>query len=187
MRYKLSLPVVILLMAPAAAILILFLSVIYGAKNITIDTIWEAFVRFDADSVDHQIIMSSRVPRVIGAMLIGAFLAVSGALMQGMTRNYLASPSIMGVSDGSVFAVTLCMIFLPNVHSVGLIVVSLVGSALGAALVFGIAWLIPNGMSPVRLAILGTVIGTFLSGLAEAASAYFQISQSLSFRSEERV
>ncbi|MFX3636748.1 MAG: FecCD family ABC transporter permease [Candidatus Pristimantibacillus sp.] len=181
MRYKMSLPVVILVMAPAAAVLILFLSVLYGAKNITIDTIWEAFVRFDADSVDHQIIMSSRVPRVIGAMLIGAFLAVSGALMQGMTRNYLASPSIMGVSDGSVFAVTLCMIFLPSVHSVGLIFVSLIGSAIGAGLVFGIAWLIPNGMSPVRLAILGTVIGTFLSGLAEAASAYFQISQSLSF------
>jgi len=181
MRNKTTLPVVILLVAPAVAILIIFFSVLYGAKNITSDTIWDAFLRFDPDSVDHQIIMTSRLPRVIGAMLIGAFLAVSGALMQGMTRNYLASPSIMGVSDGSVFAVTLCMIFLPSVHSTGLIVVSLIGSAIGTALVFGIAWLIPNGMSPVRLAILGTVIGTFLSGLAEAASAYYQISQSLSF------
>lgn len=101
--------------------------------------------------------------------------------MQGMTRNYLASPSIMGVSDGSVFAVTLFMVFIPNASSNMYIVSSLIGSAIGAAVVFGLAWLIPNGLSPVRLAILGTVIGTFLSGTAEAIAAYFQISQNISF------
>ncbi|MGV2787781.1 iron chelate uptake ABC transporter family permease subunit, partial [Clostridium perfringens] len=106
---------------------------------------------------------------------------VSGALMQGMTRNYLASPSIMGVSDGSVFAVTLFMVFIPNASSNMYIVSSLIGSAIGAAIVFGLAWLIPGGLSPVRLAILGTVIGTFLSGTAEALAAYFQISQNISF------
>ncbi|MFP3334889.1 iron chelate uptake ABC transporter family permease subunit, partial [Pseudomonas sp. SIMBA_064] len=88
--------------------------VLYGAKNISAETVWDAIIRFDDANVDHQIIMTSRLPRVIGAMLIGMFLAVSGALMQGMTRNYLASPSIMGVSDGSVFAVTMCMVFLPS-------------------------------------------------------------------------
>lgn len=49
-------------------------------------------------------------------MFIGAALAVSGALMQGITRNYLASPSIMGVSDGSAFIITLCMVLLLNRH-----------------------------------------------------------------------
>ncbi|WP_143767938.1 FecCD family ABC transporter permease [Paenibacillus glucanolyticus] len=156
-------------------------SILYGAKNITMDTVWDSIFAFDSESVDHQIIMSSRMPRVVGAMLIGAFLAVSGALMQGMTRNYLASPSIMGVSDGSVFAVTLFMVFIPNASSNMYIVSSLIGSAIGAAVVFGLAWLIPNGLSPVRLAILGTVIGTFLSGTAEAVAAYFQISQNISF------
>lgn len=181
MKYKFSLPAVILLMAPAAALLLIALSVLYGAKNITVAEIWESVIRFDADNVDHQIIRASRLPRVIGAMLIGAFLAVSGAIMQGMTRNYLASPSIMGVSDGSVFLVTMCMVFLPHTNSVGLITFSMLGSALGAGLVFGIAWLIPNGLSPVRLAILGTIIGTFLSGVADAVATYYQISQGLSF------
>jgi len=181
MGFKKSLPAVILVMAPAVCLLLMGASILYGAKNITMNTVWDAIVAFDPNSVDHQIIRSSRLPRVIGAMLIGAFLAVSGALMQGMTRNYLASPSIMGVSDGSVFAVTLFMVLMPNASSGLYIVSSLAGSAIGAAVVFGLAWLIPGGMRPVQLAILGTVIGTFLSGTAEAIAAYFQISQTVSF------
>ncbi|GIO95179.1 ferrichrome ABC transporter permease [Paenibacillus lautus] len=181
MGFKKSLPAVILVMAPAVCLLLIVASIMYGAKNITMDTVWDSIFAFDSENIDHQIIVSSRLPRVVGAMLIGAFLAVSGALMQGMTRNYLASPSIMGVSDGSVFAVTLFMVFIPNASSNMYIVSSLIGSAIGAAIVFGLAWLIPGGLSPVRLAILGTVIGTFLSGTAEALAAYFQISQNISF------
>lgn len=181
MGFKKSLPAVILVMAPAVCFLLIAASILYGAKNITMDTVWDSIFAFDSESIDHQIIVSSRLPRVVGAMLIGAFLAVSGALMQGMTRNYLASPSIMGVSDGSVFAVTLFMVFIPNASSNMYIVSSLIGSAIGAAVVFGLAWLIPSGLSPVRLAILGAVIGTFLSGTAEALAAYFQISQNISF------
>ncbi|WP_114496526.1 FecCD family ABC transporter permease [Fontibacillus phaseoli] len=181
MRHKKMLPAFILVMAPAAALLLILLSIRYGAKNMTLDIVWNAVFAFDENSVDHQIVMTSRLPRAVGSLLIGAFLAVSGALMQGITRNYLASPSIMGVSDGSVFAVTLFMVLMPNAHSEFYILSSLLGSAIGAALVFGLAWLIPQGMSPVRLAILGTVIGSFLSGTANAIQTYFQVSQKLSF------
>lgn len=64
--------------------------------------------------------------------------------MQGMTRNFLASPSIMGVSDGAAFVITLMMILAPNSTSMGLIGSSFVGSALGVAIVFGLAWMIPG-------------------------------------------
>lgn len=181
MSFKRSLPAVILAIAPAAVILVIMASVLYGAKNISAQVIWDSVFAFDADNVDHQIIISSRLPRVIGAMLIGAFLAVSGALMQGMTRNYLASPAIMGVSDGSILAVTLFMVFMPNGNPNLYIASSMIGSAIGAAIVFGLAWCIPNGLSPVRLAILGTIIGTFLSGAADAIATYFQVSQNISF------
>ncbi len=84
-------------------------------------------------------------------MFIGAALAVSGALMQGITRNYLASPSIMGVSDGSAFIITLCMVLLPQSTSIEMIIYSFIGSAFGAALVFGLASILPGGFTPVRL------------------------------------
>lgn len=157
------------------------LSVLYGTKSITYGTVWNAMFHLDPDNIDHMIIITSRIPRVAGALLIGAFLAVSGALMQGMTRNYLASPSIMGISDGSVFAVTLCMIVMPEASSMSMILYSLAGSLLGAALVFGTAKLLPGGTSPVTLAILGTIIGTFLGGVSQALASYFQVSQNISF------
>jgi iron complex transport system permease protein len=156
-------------------------SISYGSKSISYATVWNALVHFDSENMDHLIIQKSRFPRVIGALLVGAFMAVSGALMQGMTRNYLASPSIMGVADGSVFVITLCMIFLPGASSMTLITFSLIGSALGAALVFSIARMLPSGMTPLTLAILGTIIGTFLSGISQALSTYYQVSQNISF------
>lgn len=181
MRLQLRASAVILWTAPIAIVLTMLLSVLYGAKQIDIGTIRDALFRFDEGNVNHQIIMHSRIPRVVGALLVGAFLAISGALMQGMTRNYLASPSIMGVSDGSAFAITLCMVFLPNSSSMDMILYSFAGSALSIVLVFGLASLLPGGLSPVRMAILGTIIGTFLSSVSAALSTYFQVSQNISF------
>lgn len=172
------------LLAGAGVILIaavMALSMRFGAKPTSFATVWDALFRYDAANVDHVIIRTSRLPRVAGALLIGAFLAVSGALMQGITRNDLASPSIMGVSDGSAFMITLCMILFPGEAHMPMILYSLVGSALGALLVFGAARLVPGGMTPVSLALLGTIIGTFLSGVSQAMAVYFQISQPVSF------
>lgn len=181
MRLRISLPVIILCISPLVIILMILVSILYGAKNIDTDTVWEAIFSFDPGNVNHQIVMHSRLPRVIGALLIGAFLAISGALMQGMTRNYLASPSIMGVSDGSAFAITFCMIFMPNASSLDMIVYSLIGSAFGVGITFGLASLLPNGMTPVRMAIIGVIIGTFLSSVSAALASYFQVSQNVSF------
>ncbi|WHX51462.1 iron ABC transporter permease [Paenibacillus woosongensis] len=181
MRARHSAAVLILGSSPFLIVFTIVISVIYGAKNIDIGTIREALFHFDAGNVNHQIIIHSRVPRAVGALLIGAFLAISGALMQGMTRNYLASPSIMGVADGSAFAITLCMVFMPDSTSSEMILYSFIGSALSIVIVFGLASLLPGGLSPVRMAILGTIIGTFLSSLSAAIAAYFQISQNISF------
>lgn len=159
----------------------IIMSVSFGSKLIHFETVWQGLVHFDSENMDHLIIQTSRLPRSLGALLIGAFMAVSGALMQGMTRNYLASPSIMGVVDGSVFVITLCMIFLPGSSSVTLIAFSLIGSALGAALVFTVAGMLPGGMTPLTLTILGTILGTFLNGIAQALASYFQVSQNISF------
>jgi len=181
MQLRISPSALILWLLPIAVVFIIIASILYGAKNIDEWTVWKAIVDFDPNNVNHQIVRHSRLPRVIGSLLIGAFLAISGAIMQGMTRNYLASPSIMGVSDGSVFAITLCMIIHPGASSLEMIMYSLVGSAVAVGFVFWMASVLPNGMSPVRMAIIGTIIGTFLSSISAALSSYFQVSQDVSF------
>ncbi|GJM71969.1 hypothetical protein HMSSN036_41850 [Paenibacillus macerans] len=87
----------------------------------------------------------------------------------------------MGISDGSAFAVTLCMAFMPGTTNMGMIGYSLAGSALGACLVFGLSRVLPGGSSPVMLAVLGTLLGTFLGGVSQALASYFQVSQNISF------
>ncbi|WP_259416080.1 FecCD family ABC transporter permease [Bacillus toyonensis] len=176
-----AVPVTILCIAPILILATVILSILYGAKSIDAETVWNALFHFDSSDVNHNIIITSRLPRVVAALLVGAFLAISGALMQGMTRNYLASPSIMGVTDGAAFVITLCMIFLPGMSSIGMVLCSMIGSALGAGIVFGFGSLLQNGLSPVRLAIIGTVIGTFLNSVSAAMASYFQISQNVSF------
>lgn len=168
-----------MIIAPILIVAVTFISIIYGTKDISLHTIWQSIVNFDKSDPDHQIIRSNRIPRAIAVLCVGAFLAVAGAIMQGITRNYLASPSLMGVNDGSAFVITLAVVFIPGLANYQMILLSIAGSAMGAALVFGFGSLIRNGLSPVRLAIIGTVIGTFLSSLATAIAMYFQVSQTI--------
>ena len=145
------------------------------------NTVFQVVLHYDATNTDHQVIVYKRLPRLMGAILIGASLAVSGALMQGVTRNYLASPSIMGVTDGSLLMVTSVMVLFSGVSSFMMIGSSILGSAIASLIVFGIAASLPQGFSPVRLAILGTIIGTFFGSIAQAMALYFQVSQDVGF------
>lgn len=170
----------ILVASPFLIAIVALIAVMYGTKDINVLTVWQAITVFDPSNIDHQIIRTSRIPRICAVLLVGAFLAVAGAVMQGITRNYLASPSLMGVNDGSAFVITLAIVFFPGLPNYQMILLSMLGSALGAGIVFGFGSLIRNGLSPVRLAIIGTVIGTFLSSIATAVAMYFQVSQTVS-------
>ncbi|MBD8035944.1 iron ABC transporter permease [Solibacillus sp. A46] len=164
---------------PILIVIVAILSISMGTKSIPIETIIEAIIQYDEENIDHQIIWSGRVPRALAVLFVGAFLAAAGALMQGVTRNFLASPSIMGVTDGSAFFITMAFVFLPGLSSFNLVLLSMLGSLFGGALVFGFASIIKNGLSPVRLAIIGTVIGTFISSIGTAIAMYYQISQTV--------
>ncbi|MFL0582720.1 FecCD family ABC transporter permease [Solibacillus silvestris] len=164
---------------PVLIVVVLIMSISMGTKSIAIETIIDAFIRYDKENIDHQIIWSGRVPRALAVLFVGAFLATAGALMQGVTRNFLASPSIMGVTDGSALFITVAFVFLPGISSFNLVLLSMLGSLFGGAVVFGFATIIRNGLSPVRLAIIGTVVGTFISSIGTALAMYHQISQTV--------
>ncbi len=90
------------------------LSISFGAADISLKTVWQAVFQFDGSITHHNVIQELRMPRAIGGVVAGAFLAVSGAIMQGMTRNPLASPSLMGITDGAVFGIAIMYAFFPN-------------------------------------------------------------------------
>jgi len=157
------------------------LSIALGAADIKLGTVWDAIFHFDAKNTAHQIIQELRLPRTVSAALVGACLAVSGAVMQGMTRNPLASPEIMSVTHGSAFAIAVAFAFFPGTSSVGLMIWSFAGAGLGAGLVFAIGMFSKGGLTPVKLALAGTAVGTFLSALSTSIAIHFDVARDVSF------
>jgi iron complex transport system permease protein len=165
-------------------ILVLFsigVSISYGATNIDLHTVWQSIFQFDQDHQSHQVIRELRIPRALAAVLAGAFLAVSGAVMQGMTRNPLASPSIMGVTDGAAFMLVIMLAFFPAVPNAGSTFAAFLGAGIAVTLVFLIGSFSSGGLTPVKLALAGVAIGTLLRSLSSVLSLHFQLEKDIGF------
>lgn len=133
-----------------------------GTKTIPIQTVFDAIFSFQDTVFDHIVIVDLRLPRAIFAILVGAALSVSGSLMQGVTRNMLASPSILGVSAGASFAVVMAVGFFEIVPAGLIAPTAALGATATSALVWIIATLAPGGATPIVLVLAGSVIGAFL-------------------------
>lgn len=177
---------------PVAATFILFggictlafglaVSISLGAADIKLATVWEAIIRFNPELTQHQIIQELRMPRALAGAMVGACFATAGAIMQGMTRNPLADPGLLGVNAGAGFVLALCFAYLPGLPFHQLILFSFAGAALGAGLVYGIGSLAKGGLTPVRLALAGAAVGALLVALSEGIAIYYHIAQDLAF------
>jgi iron complex transport system permease protein len=180
-HHSILLKTIINFTALVAVIIAISLSVSYGSTSIDLATVWQAVFHFNQELTSHQVVQELRLPRAFSAALVGAFLAVSGAIMQGMTRNPLASPSIMGVTDGAAFALVTMMAFSPGISSSSLTISSFIGAGLAAALVFMIGSFSANGLTPVKLALAGVAIGTMLRSLSSMISLHFNLEKELGF------
>jgi len=109
------------------------------------------------------IIMQFRLPRILAAILIGAALAVAGAVLQGIIRNPLASPDLLGVTGGASVAVVAFMTLFTgySIHWVPAIAVA--GAFLTALINYVLAW--KRGISPFRLVLIGIGISTAMGAL----------------------
>lgn len=180
-KKNISLPIFMLVIGLIVLVVLLFASIRLGATDLNFKTIWEAIIHTDDDNPEHIIIMSLRFPRAIAAILIGAALAVSGAIMQGMTRNPLGEPSILGVTAGAAFFVVLSLAFIPDGSMWVTMIASFIGAGMGVALVFVLTTVSKGGMTPVKLALAGSAITAFLTALTTGIGMKFDVSRSLSF------
>src|SRR5699024_12800470 len=123
-----------------------------------------------------SIVRDIRLLREIAAAYVGAALAGSGAIMQGMTRNPLADPGLIGLTAGANAALAITIAFLPSVNFFGIMVACFIGSAVGAMMVFGISAMKKGGFSPFRIVLAGAAVSAFLSAIAEGIGIYFKVS-----------
>lgn len=171
----------ILITSIGALLLIMIASISIGVSDIGWRDIIDSFTAFDSSSTSHIIIRDLRIPRILAAALVGAFLAVSGVIMQALTLNPLASPSIMGVTSGSAFMIAFAFAFYPQSSYWQLILWSFAGAGLGTGMVFLIGSLSKRGLTPVKLALAGAAVSALLQSLSTIIAIHFNVARDISF------
>lgn len=138
------------------------LHIAVGAKSLPLETVIEALLARDATVFDHMIVWDLRLPRAVLALVVGASIAVAGALMQGVTRNPLADPGILGLMAGASFAVVMTATLWGPSSPLLLPWIAAGGALVAAAIVYGIALWAPGGPTPATLTLSGSAVTAFL-------------------------
>jgi iron complex transport system permease protein len=154
-----------------------FLALVFGAFTLTPGEVWSGLTS-DSDRLARNVVWEIRLPRVIDGIIVGASLAVAGVLLQGVTRNPLADPTIMGITAASGLASAFLISRNPQVDQWGIVMACVAGGLFGAMVVFFIAW--RGAVSPVRLALAGVALsaffGAFIVGILASSRTFLQTS-----------
>lgn len=147
-------------------LLLIGLSIILGLAKITPQMVIDSYFNFD-ESYEHYIIQDTRIPRAFIAASVGASLAIAGTIMQGLTKNPLASPSIFGVNAGASFFVVLGISFLGVTSLNTFTWLAFTGAAIASVTVYVLGSMGRDGLTPVKLTLAGAAIAALFSALTQ--------------------
>ncbi|MFC4426795.1 FecCD family ABC transporter permease [Deinococcus navajonensis] len=142
-----------------------------GAVPTPVAEVWQVLLGH-GDGLTRQLVVDLRAPRIVTALLTGAMFAASGAMLQGVIRNPLASPDIIGVGAGAGLAATLFLLAWPGAPAGGLPWAALAGAWGGFGLVLLLAQDRPGqggALHPVRLALVGVAVAAALGAVQQLA------------------
>ncbi|MTI56650.1 FecCD family ABC transporter permease [Geosporobacter ferrireducens] len=159
--------ILLLIVSLLSLALCILASLAFGARFISFNEVLDTLLHFRRTTMN-EIVIHERIPRTIFGILAGAALGVSGALMQAITRNPIADPSILGVNTGATLFVVGGIAFWGINSAEAYIWVALVGAAITAVFVYGIGSMGHGGATPIKLALAGAATSAALSSLVSA-------------------
>jgi iron complex transport system permease protein len=154
--------VIVLLVAAVA------LTLAVGVRGIAPAEIWQALTAFDPANPAHVTIMSIRLPRLWAGLIAGGALGMAGSLMQGLTRNPLADPGLLGVNAGAAFSIVLGALLLQQADGGLLAALAFPGAAAASLAVFALGGGLKGDAGPVRLTLAGAALNALLLSLVSA-------------------
>lgn len=134
------------------------LSVALGQTSIPFQTTLDAFFHYDGSNTEHVIVTTSRITRAIIAAVIGANLAIAGALMQALTRNPLAAPDLFGINAGALFFIVFAITFFSVDSLTSYMWIAFLGAAVASLLVFFLGSIGRDGLTPIKIVLAGAAI-----------------------------
>jgi iron complex transport system permease protein len=170
-------PFLVIGLAVAALVAIGLLNLMYGAIALSPAQVWSGLTS-NSDVFARNVVWEIRYPRLLDGMLVGASLAVAGSLLQGVTRNPLADPTILGITASAGLASAIAVVIDREVPQWGIALACAGGGLFGAGVLFVIAW--RGAISPVRLALAGVALSAFFGavivGLLSSSRTFLQTS-----------
>ncbi|MFC2476597.1 MAG: FecCD family ABC transporter permease [Catonella sp.] len=156
--------VLVIILCLALLSVIAMFSVSLGVKRIAFSKVMEVIFGNDLDSIEATIILQ-RIPRTVFGILAGGALGISGALMQSITRNPIADPSILGVNTGASLFVVAGIAFFNITAAYQYIWLAIIGAGLTAVFVYIVASMGKDGATPLKLALSGSAVSIVLGSL----------------------
>ncbi|QHW32372.1 iron ABC transporter permease [Paenibacillus rhizovicinus] len=156
-----------------------FAAMVFGAAHTTVKDVWLALTTHRTGE-NLSILRDIRLPREVAAIFVGAALAVSGSVMQGMTRNPLADPGLLGLTAGANAALAFTIALVPSAGYFWITVACFVGAAVGSLLVLGVGAAKKGGFSPLRIVLAGSAISAFLYAAADGIGLGFKVAKDVS-------
>ncbi len=153
----------IILCLALLSILAIF-SISLGAKSIAFTKVIDVLLGNAPDSLEATIILQ-RIPRTVFGILAGGALGISGALMQSITRNPIADPSILGVNTGASLFVVAGIAFFNITVAYQYIWLAIIGAGVTAVFVYSVASMGKDGATPLKLALSGSAVSIVLGSL----------------------
>jgi iron complex transport system permease protein len=172
----------IALLLIAFSLAVLVISISYGDYNISpLEVVQTLTGTLDTANPDYKnfnlVVFTFRLPRILVAFLVGMALATSGVLMQGITRNPLADPYLLGVSGGAGLAAVAVIVWLRASVPISALPFAAFGGALiTAGIIYTLAWK-GGGSSPMRLILIGIGIESVVAALTTMMLLFGDINQ----------
>ena len=169
-----------ILIAIPLFILSAMITIFYFTPKMTLQELIDVFTSFDPESLQHYVLLEIKFPRILGAMMVGALVSVGGAVMQGITRNYLASPDVVGVDNGAGLGLSIAMALTGGATSyMSNIAFSMVGATLSTLIIFYISSKIKGNESGIKLLLAGNAIGMLFSGMSTSINIWSGFGQNI--------
>lgn len=158
----------------------LCLAVSLGVTRIGISEIWQSIFN-NSEKLEHILIRDVRIPRVLSVLITGGILGIAGAMIQGVTRNPIAEPSLLGVSQGATLVVAIFYAIGISINTMNVMIAALIGAIFSGIIVIAFISSKANNSSITKILLAGTAMSTFFISLTTIVGLLSNRSQFIAF------
>ncbi|MBU3105127.1 FecCD family ABC transporter permease [Clostridium gasigenes] len=158
----------------------LILAVRLGSVHIDFYDIWESIFNY-SENLEMMLVRDIRIPRALSVLLTGGILGATGAMIQGVTKNPIAEPSILGVSQGATLVIAIFYATGVAINTTNVMIASLIGAFITGIIVLGFISKKANNNSIAKILLAGTAMSTFFISLTTVIGLLSNQAQMIGF------